>query len=1139
MKEISSLRFILHVSDFHLTEEKKNLRDAQAALKALTKELNQRRIKVDYLMHTGDIINASDIYIKVARKLDWANQYIVSEKGKDVFDEKKFIAEGSNKQKKAFDKKVKTIVEKRFNAASEVMKEFISDLNISSGSVVICSGNHDVIRKFAVSEKPTCEKDENGKWLYNSTLETTQSLEPFENFLNTLGVANSQKRCKRNHPVSACVLGNMRILIMNTNWPNPQDQKKGYFCVRCEDVKKAIKSLNESEIQDPMNIVLAHKPVYEICEKARLSYKRYIKTPFLSDLQKFIGKNGVYLCGDKHTRSIVGSSIHDISHYIGGEPIIVPDDKKEIANIEYNLLEICNNALGMERKVHLTNKDDGWRCDIRPQDDVVSNLFSHSKECINKNTYEIISGSRTSSSWESLCQEVYNWKKDEIKGWYSNINNLYQSICKYRIRGGDESDEMAKHNIFEFVKERIIEQMKQPIQKNILNVRGEYDSGKSTFLGLLYIYLLLRYSVGEIDFIPAYFNLECSEVYSKIDLGDTYYDAVHSVFRDFTESIQKISKKECQPICYIIDGIDEQDCWRYSTEDSIGRCLLNILSKDENAWHIMAFSQNKLPCLKNTMPTRKYNDTSDIMYFNPIDVQEKGSKDMRFVIFVESFLKLKQWSKRIVKTPCSDEEFESIDAEYIENICNIIRKFRRLTINLGFIYQNYDFIIQKNEKTDKLKNLSVSVKEVYGYYIDRQYEICLRELGYGFVDYAPAMAYLFSFCGYTYEKFKALRNSDVFDFSHINEEIDNNFYKIYKAFLFIKKHKDAREYLIALHYNKELRYYAENPNQRIAHDSILNKFISRNISVLIRKLWSDTNKFIITCEKFLQREDVSCCTQSLLIYCLAHLDIYLPIRDQLMDRLCQKGLCSLNDKYPDLENDMWNTTGDNNFEKLNCFIDLSLKHSMKIFTLIKPQDSLNLVELLLDNKAFREYNRQFQLLYYGDLSINGDDKNRPLIPDKPIIYKGFDFHNTFNHLYVKLCSNINYPLREFDMFTMFDLIISRLYVENTRDLVDKKICQTFFYRMKFNDKADYVISKASGICETYLNSHKRYNESKVYKYFQLVNIFLKTVMEIRKENCFEKNIENLLLRFENVDINTFDSENFSFGSFKPILYTTY
>ena len=71
---------------------------------------------------------------------------------------------------------------------------------------------------------------------------------------------------------------------------------------------------------------------------------------------------------------------------------------------------------------------------------------------------------------------------------------------------------MENTNIFEVILGRIIDQIRHAKSRNILNVRGGYATGKSTFLGLLYMYLMYKYSVGEIDFIPAYFNLENDEM---------------------------------------------------------------------------------------------------------------------------------------------------------------------------------------------------------------------------------------------------------------------------------------------------------------------------------------------------------------------------------------------------------------------------------------------------------------------------------------------------------------------------------------------------------------------------------------------------------------------------------------------------
>lgn len=1117
MNNTTSLRFLLHVSDFHLTDDPKHIKHAQTALKALAQKLRSEKIKVDYLVHTGDIIDSSDLYLKAAEALS-LKKYIIGNGDNYYFDHKNFVNSEENSILTTFDEKVREFATLRFEKAKGVLEGFISDLNISFGSVIICSGNHDILRPLAISDETfTCTKDKE-IWSYHYPEEYMNSFRPFEDFLNKLEVANSQKRCNVNEPVTHCSLDNLNFLILNTNWKNPHSQKLGYFCTNCKHVNKTIcELLGESNDTENINIVLAHKPVYEICEKARLAHKRYIKTSFMSNLQKYIGKNGVYFCGDKHTRSIIGSYIHDIPHYISGEPISLLNSENGESEVEYNLLEISQNKFGMERKVHLkyskSKNKEKWHCEIRPQDTVVSSLYQYSKDHIVRNTFETIAGPRTFNSWESLSQELYSWNTKEREDWYNNLSNLYKSICKYR-ENGVKDIQLKNENIFSFVIQRIKMQMNNATSENLLNIRGENSSGKSTFLGLLYIYLLNQYSIGKINFIPAYFNLESKEIYSKIKPNGSYHEAVRAVFESFTDDVENIARKEHHSVCYIIDGMDEQDCWSHITEDSVGRCILDILAQYSNSHYIMSFSQQRLPIFKNTMPARKYNDKSDIMYFNPIDIRERGAEDKRFSSFVEAFLKMKKASLRISDNVLSKSETESgtinfcgTTPEIVDGACEVIRQFRRLTINPGFMYQNYNYIVAMNNETKKLQHSNESESDVYGYYIDRQYEICLNKLGYGFVKYAPIMAYLFAYKGYTYEKFKHMSEENDYENKHLFKPIYENFDKVYNTFLFIQKYKDAREYLIALHYNRELRYYAEHPGEDIDEGSILNEFISRNISVIIRKLWSDTNKFIMMCEQLLKRDTLNNCTISTLIYCLAHLQIYAPFRDSLFSKLKDKGMknfskTKINDS-PD-EDDTWmiRESGDN-AQKLNDFLNLSLLHSIKIFSTIGHENSQELVKSILDNhpesrkgkSLFQIYNRQYQMLYYGDLSIKGEDKKRPLHPGKDEVNKGFDFHNCFYCLYVKLTSSEKYPLREYDMFTMWDLIYSRLnekYLCGSDERSSKP--NSFFYNEKFSERATMVLEQAKEIFDAYLSNEDVKTEKTVRDFFK------------EAKECFEKEL---------------------------------
>lgn len=1127
MSDTNNLRFVLHVSDFHLSDDTEDEKAVKAALTALTQTLKTNKFKVDYLVHTGDVIESGDLYNTVAKELDigdpfWENE-VDEESGEShrkflhekyqgkAHENAKVNAESGERRLrpdiddlKDFDGKVADRVQRRFEIAKDVIRNFVTDLNVAFGNVVICSGNHDVLRPLSVDESDViCKRGEGDSWVYTPSSAAGKVTEAFRYFLKELGTANSTNRCKHSPECAGegspecvgcagstfCALDDLNVMILNTTWANPVNQKPGYYCVNCSQVLETIRQ-HSGEVEDPdkLNVIVAHKPIYEICEKARLPFKRYTKTPFFSELQRFLGKEGIYLCGDKHTRSIVASLFHDIPHYIGGEPIRVRDG--HTSEVEYNLLAISGRQVDMKRKLHLSQSGGTWKCEVRPQDQTIKELYKNSWKYISKNSFESLGRTSVFPSWESLCQVVYNWTAEERSAWYAGMDQLYTPICRYRINGQPDSKTgLPKDGIFPFVQGRLIEQMKNRFSKNVLNIRGEHSTGKSMFLGQFYIHLMMEYSKGSINFIPAYFNMENKEIYQKIESGDTYYKAVKDNFKAFVTKVQEQAKRERQPVCYLIDGLDELDCWSYSTEDSVGRELLNTLAEYDDAWYVMAFSQHNLPGFKNTMPLRKYNDISDIMYFNPVDVNEE-STGLQFTNFITAYLQYRRFPPHR-PVEYGTEEGEGVDGlreeTLQEGVCEIVKSFRRLTINPGFLLQNDAYLTDINWEEGKLRHRDETFSDLYNYYIDRQYELCLDELGYGFIEYAPAIAYLFAYKGFTYEKFKYLHLDNIQKDRHTLEPIYDNSSKVYHTFLFIMKNKDAREYLIALHYNRELRYYAEHPTETIEEDSILNEFITRNIAVLIRKLWTDTNKFVIACNHLLQRQDLGNCAQAMLIYCLAHLQMYEPIRNKLQERMYQKGKETLkhqglwDDKFSgesQAEDNLWQIVGVNDAEKLVRFQQLSLKHSMKIFHLIGKQDIEKWMEEYKNSKAFWIYNRQHQMLYYGDLSIKNDANIHALIPGSDLVYMGFDFHDCFNYLYVKLMDSHTYSLSIYDLFSICDLLISRLKCEHLANNVEKE--NTFFYRAKDNERANVVRCQMNKILKK-LSEVEDSDHKKVYE----------------------------------------------------------
>lgn len=989
--------YILHVSDFHISENSDEA--AKAALKAVTDKIKEMNINVKYLIHTGDVIDSRDL-------------------------------------EEETDNKKETAARSRFQKAQSIIMDLKQELDITQKNMIICCGNHDIIRY-----QENKDKDAAGF---------------FKDFLKSIygwneGTEQELTELRK--------LDDLNVLVLNTNGPFTEEKRA---CIECGKLKKVL--CEEKKAEQPkwfysddekgaiskeeskVNIIVAHKPLYEICEDIRLPYGSELQTTdFLSELQDFINGNGFYLCGDKHTSSIAASYIHDIPHYFCGHPFALIEDnskkkdkqegnnvckckKEEKCVIDYNLIEIKNKKIGKVRKIHLKQAENkSWECQVHPIDTTVSKLYEKSKKYIVKNSFALLA-SKTDlkyNSWFNLSwRNLFNrYKKID----FEKISEFYSLFC--RLRDSSRPVEWKNNgNIFNELCEIITESMNDVENintQNIINIRGDYSSGKSTFLGILYICLLYRYSQGEIDYIPAYFNMENDDILNKIQEENTYAVAVKQIFTFFVEEIEKMAEREQASVCYIVDGLDEQDIWSESSGDSVGRVALDILSKTKHSKYIMSFCQNKLAHFKNTMPVRKYYEKSYVMYFNPVLVRENKNSD--FVQFVRHIIDSNTPKNRIAVEDNDLVKLESEKTIFEPRECQAIRKLGRLFINPGFIYHNYQYLKECEE--------SDSASTVYMRYIDQQHRICLDVLEYNFIHYAPAMAYLFAYEGYTYEKFKSISPSTN---DYWEQKILEYSSKIYKTFIFIKKHKDAREYLLALHYNRELRYYAENPNAEIQKNSIINRLIPRNISIIIKKLWwNDQNKFVIVCRNLIEKhknEDISSCTLSMLIYILAYLDkmpgyVYDEIKKLLIDTANKSG----GDKKTEEDSsEPWNINiAGENSRRMKKFMDLDFLYSKEILDAINNGSSIALTKKLLESPSFRLYNRQYLMWYYGDLTIYGENRINNLEPGKDIIYKGVDYYKCFYTIYHKLyvcfenkCADA-YPLLEYELFTICDLVNSR------------------------------------------------------------------------------------------------------------------
>lgn len=971
-----------------------------------------------------------------------------------------------------------------YEVGTKTIEKFLADVRVRKRHTFFCVGNHDTLRPITKEHPPKCGRFEKD---YGDAKEYQEYIKEYEkeygifgsyadSFLKELEVWNSDLLSSSNQT------GDLNIVVLNTNHPNPYRSKEGYYCVDCASMTDVLKQFNTKDDDKHLNIVIAHKPIYEICEAARMAFSSYHKTDFMTAILNFLGENGIYICGDKHTRSVSDTTFHNIQHIIGGAPFLKPGEEDSF-HVEYNLIEVISGKVGNIQKIHLSyDTDKEWKCVFRPEDRVVEKLYELSSSSVIPQCLSVLTLDSRKNSWTDISRIFYPEKKNPPK-WElleEKLDRLYHIIGKVIseekceknfLREWDEGSNTF--SIFQNMRDYLVDKMSNKSmsnQANILNIRGEYSSGKSTFLGILYIYLLYQYSVGKISFIPAYFNLENKGILRQINSNNdklSYYRAAKETFERFVDEVQKIAEKSHQAVCYLIDGLDEQDVWSYSSEDSIGRGILDILAGTHNSKNIMSYSQHHLPLFKNTMPERKYKDYSDVMYFNNVHVVSADSKKDNFKQFIAAFYSLKEAQSTPAQKEVKPEDDQTKMAK-IDRICRLIRKFCRLSVSQNFLYKFSEYIAEKTKAS--VQNEKLSIDEVYRNYIDLLHKMCIEILGYDYVHYAPAMAFLFSFKGFTYERFKKIPpNTEDYWQSRIAEYSD----KVYDAFLFIKKNQDVREYLIAMHYNREIRFYAENPEEPVSEASILNEFIPRNIAIISRKMWkSDPNKFVIVCRELLERrcdlgqKPICNCALSMLIYTLAHqAKMYAP-SNKMLDKLISSYETDTG-KIGDTPYEGF-TYKTRDIDLLKKFLDYSLYRTYRIYKAVSEGDSEKLAISIKNDENFARYNRQYLRLYYGDLTISGENRKAPLVPGEDICLKGFDFHNTFNLISEKLRNAESHPyaLLAFDLYSLCDLIQSRLAAAASS--TSQQNTGTFFSGKKNLDTQIGVLNETIGFINVYL-----------------------------------------------------------------------
>lgn len=1003
---------LLHVSDFHIT---KNERLSKERLDSLSEFFKKSNINIDILVFSGDLVDGRGI-------VDQTRNCFLSKYPKELFEHEnhdqfieKLLQYGKSNEVYIDDYNAMLYenTKNAFKRAIDIFNTFLNNLNITDKKrIIICCGNHDIVRPVYLNKTNfKCDSD------MSENDETKDFFQFYDYFCSEIGTNISYHTYTRE-------IDGLRFIVINTNFENKSSNKTSY-CWDCFEINNILKKRKINSNGNQQNIIVSHQPFDNVCENAHYDYSIDNMPQFkITVFEKLKKCSNYLLCGDKHSYEAQYGMNWNV--LLSGAPL---NEKR----IVYNLIEYIENK-GIINTKYLVWNNNTWN--IYPIVQTVEKVYNLSKIYINSSSFELL----LNKDKETCCNTI-GILDDILKEIDSNkidtISDMFLPCCKLREDGNDL---ILKENIFNKI-HRIIEESKinQPI-----NVRGVPNTGKSTLLGIQFLYLLGQFIRGNLLYIPVYFNLDYIYLNKNIQKNEDdcfiggstevkeIFNKTISEFKMWLYKVSEMSTSLHMPVCVIVDGFDQKQLFSTNKSYNIERRIhqyLEQFSKKYKSKYILSYNNYQIQKVTENKTSDKTKNSQYVLYLNPVHIQSLGYKENRFNIVLKKFLELME----------NDELRRETNYEIIKN--NIV-KFRKSCITLEFLNNYYNNIL----KIKKSEN-SWDVLEKYITLIEQRCDDFFEQLNDEDYDLLENVAFKLNRKGYTFEqinKYLISKKKDPVPF---------------KYFVIIKNNVEINNYFFAKYYYREFEYYAHK-STAISPNSILFDFIPRDLSILIRLLLDDNKvvyRFIDNHKEELKQKYL----YSNILYLMGHLK-----KDKN------------NNEYNrcfDIIKNIEKSNGKNKKEKE--FFQYCDNRSKVLSQITRNSEKANIDYLnnLIKDEGLRKFNRQYQLYYYGDI------EKEVIITDnifdcENVIQRGFDFSNCFYTISDKITYNFNlksrYPLIEIDLFTLCDLIYSRLQSVYVTDSTDYSL----FYYNKFNNDQSSLAKDILLITANYIETYLKYKD---------------------------------------------------------------
>lgn len=577
---------VIQISDFHI---KLSMGDPEenTVFTGLVRAISQfqRDGSKIIIVYNGDVIDNTNIYEEIKK-----------------------LPKGTTSAEKAefWEKRA----EEEYTLAEKYFDYMLSRLSLPAKRLVICCGNHDVNSWYDMNDKRVdCPHS-------NDRLFSQHRFDRYDAFLKKLRIFESRKS-----EAYFVKIDDFHFLVANSNWLNKFDCPNG-LCIDCKSIKDIIQSRKALLWKNKnaciyKNIFVAHAPISDYCEEARMGYEKNHYSPISDQIDELFG---LQLFGDKHTGRAKGAE------YIVGAPL----DSEKITCVAH---QFSDSDTYFYRTLTFTK---GGEWEINHTYKYSEKILELSEKYIKDKAKEYL----FDSYYPNTMSALNHFELVRANPKWKALNALFKASS--RVREPVEKGSGKLLPIGSDYINTLTKLVNESRKKVSITVRGGMRLGKSVCMSVLYLNMLHRFSCGSFDYIPMYVNLETilQEINTPEDNRDSekYYDKVMEKVIGIFDAGKRLCTEYEYNVCCIIDGLNQ---YCYYKNAKIDNGIIALLNRKEYAcfkrliYCIDTDYYGSRKGLEYTTP-HKNRDAQYVIYFDPILTYKIHTKD-RYNGFIDAY----------------------------------------------------------------------------------------------------------------------------------------------------------------------------------------------------------------------------------------------------------------------------------------------------------------------------------------------------------------------------------------------------------------------------------------------------------------------------------------------------------------------